>query len=84
MTTINTFTKFVARFETTTSAGWAAFETENEMYVTLEFDRITEDNSKVIGINYYELRRLPNGQNEVVRSWNFGKPYLNDYWRKVA
>ena len=82
MTTINATTEFVARFETTTSVGWATFETENEMYVTLEFDHITEDNSKVIGIDYYELRRLPNGQSEVARRWDFGKPHLNDYWRK--
>ena len=79
-----TTTNFMARFETATSTGWATFETENEMYVTLEFDRITEDNSKVIGIDYYELRRLPDGKSEIVRRWDFGKPHLNDYWRKIS
>ena len=79
-----TTTIFVARFETTTSSGYAAFNTENEMYVTLEFDRLTEDNPAVIGIDYYELRQLPDGQNEVIRRWDFGKPHLNDYWRKFS
>ena len=75
---------FIARFETTSSMDCAAFETENEMYVTLEFDGITEDNAAVIGIDYYELRERPDGQNEVARRWDFGKPYLSDYWRKCA
>ena len=75
---------FIARFETTSSTGWATFETENEMYVTLEFDRLIEDNPAVIGIDYYELSQLPNGQSKVVRRWDFGKPYLTDYWRKCA
>jgi hypothetical protein len=81
---MTTTTIFMARFETTSSLGCAAFETENEMYVTLEFDRLTEDNSAVIGIDYYELRQLPNGHSEMVRRWDFGKPRLNDYWRKIA
>ena len=75
---------FIARFETTSSMGCAAFATENEMYVILEFDRIIEDNDAVIGIDYYELCELPDGKNEVVRRWDFGKPYLNDYWRKCC
>ena len=82
MATVNTTTNFMARFKTTTSVGWAIFETENEMYVCLEFDRITEDNSNVIGIDYYELRTLSDGKSEVVRRWDFGKPHLTDYWRK--
>lgn len=81
MATINTTTEFTARFLTTTSVGWATFETENEMYVTLECDGIIEDNANVIGIDYYEMRRLPNGKSEIVRRWDFGKPYLTDYWR---
>lgn len=79
-----TTTIFMARFETIYSSGWGAFDTENEMYVTLEFDRLTEDSPAIIGIDYYELRQLPNGQSEVVRRWDFGKPHLNDYWRKIA
>lgn len=82
MTTINTTsTEFVARFLTTTSVGWATFETENEMYVTLECDGITEENPNVIGIDYYELRQLSDGKKEKVRRWDFGKPNLTDCWR---
>ena len=81
---ITATTVFIARFETTTSMGCAVFETENEMYVTLEFDRLVEDNSAVIGIDYYELSQMPNGQTQVIRRWDFGKPYLTDCWRKIC
>jgi len=81
MITANT-TKFVARFETTTSMGWAVFETENEMYATLEFDRITEDNPSVRGINYYEVAEEEDGSGGIVRSWDFGKPWESDWWKK--
>lgn len=73
--------KYTARYETTTSMGWASFETENEMYVCLECDGITEDNDQVIGIDYYELEEQPNGKFKAVRRWDFGKPYVNDYLR---
>ena len=79
-----TTTEFTARFLTTTSVGWKTCNTENEMYLFLECEGITEDNDNVIGIDYYELRRLPNGKSEVVRRWDFGKPYLSDYWRKIV
>lgn len=80
-------TEFIARFLTKTSVGWGRYETENEMYVELECDGKVEENPNVIGIDYYEIHRYEDGKSEVIRRWDFGKPYLTDYWRtcvKVA
>lgn len=69
-------TKFIVRFETEDKGtGWACYDNENEMYADLEVQGITEENSQFTGINYYEV------ENEnIVRAWNFGKPYTGDYW----
>lgn len=74
--------RFVARFQTTTSVGCASYETENEMYVCLECEGIIEDDPRVVGIDYYELVVSESGECIVSRQWDFGKPYLTDYWRK--
>lgn len=70
---------YMARYETTTLMGSATFETENEMYVCLECEGITEENPHVIGIDYYEVSGT-----QVVRRWDFGKPYTSDYCRRGA
>lgn len=76
--------KFMARYETKSCMGSAVFETENEMYVELECEGIVEEDDRVVGIDYYELEEHPNGSCSVVRRWDYGKPYMNDYWRKVT
>ena len=65
---------YLARYETKTLMGSAVFETENEMYVCLECDGITEENPQVVSIDYYELR-----EGQVLRRWDFGKPRLNNH-----
>lgn len=66
--------KYLARYETKTLMGSAVFETENEMYVCLECDGITEENPNVISIDYYELCGR-----QVLRRWDFGKPHLDNH-----
>lgn len=56
--------KYFAIFETKSTKGVRVYETENEMYLDLEFDGITEDNPNVISIHYY----LKN-DNENVKMW---------------
>jgi hypothetical protein len=76
MITSDTSIEFMARFQTAAgSDGWAVFDTENEMYVTLECEGITEDNPNIVGVDYCERHCSPTGDKTVVRRWNFGKPY---------
>ena len=70
-------TTFIARYGTRTSTGWAKYDYENEMYADLEVQGLTEEHPSMVGIDYYEMQG-----NTIVRRWDFGKPHLNDYWRK--
>ena len=67
---------FHVQYETTRTLGAANYETEAEMYLMLEQDGITEDNDDVIGISYYEFTcATETAMGQLVRSWDFGKPY---------
>lgn len=67
---------FHVRYETTRTLGAANYETEAEMYLMLEQNNITEDNDEVIGISYYEFTCVTETtMGQLVRSWDFGKPY---------
>ena len=73
--------KFMARSaKKNGTCGWEVFEYENEMYAALEVQGITEDNPDVVGINYYEVELTDSGETHVVRVWDFGKPWKDDYW----
>ena len=66
---------YTARYETTTSVAVARYETENEMYLMLEQDNITEENPSVIGITYQEWQDNGDALSILIRTWDFGKPY---------
>lgn len=72
---------YMARFQMKNGTfGWYSYESENEMYADLEVIGVTEDNTELSGINYFEYDESTGA---VTRVWDFGKPYANDYWLRA-
>lgn len=74
-----TWKRFYVRYKTRNSMGWARYSYENEMYADLEVQGLTEENPDVLGIDYYAMDSEGN-----LRRWDFGKPYVDDLFRKYA